>query len=56
MSTTPPPRVIRLVLRWLGHKVLKNGCKTGRWIAWLLLPAWLFAIALGGLAEWLEHA
>ena len=55
MNPNYPPKHLRRALRWLGRRVLKSGWKTGRWIAWIFLPAWLMAVALGALAEWLEH-
>ena len=56
MSPNYPPKTLRRALRWLGRRVLKSGWKTGRWIVWIFLPAWLIAVALGALTEWLEHA
>lgn len=58
MSMIPPtqPPVVRQALRWLGRKVLKSGWRTGRWIVWIFLPAWLIAVSLGALSLWLEHA
>jgi len=55
MNSSRPPKSLHHVLRWLARQAVKNGWKTGRWLAWLLLPVWLFVVALGAVAEWIEH-
>jgi hypothetical protein len=56
MNASPPPKSLHRALRWLARQTFKNGWKTGRWLAWLFLPVWLLVVALGALAEFIEHA
>jgi hypothetical protein len=55
MTVLPTPISLATVLQWLARQALKGGWKTGRWLAWIFLPAWLLVVALGAMAEWLEH-
>jgi len=50
-----PQKSMHRTLRWLIRQALKSGSKTGRWLAWIFLPVWIFAVVIGALAEWVEH-